>query len=339
MQDYVPIILPLAWAGIIAFGIFVYVLLDGFDLGLGVLFPWAPSDRARDTMMQSVAPVWDGNETWLVLGGAALFAAFPLAYAVILPALYLPLTLMLMGLILRGVAFEFRFKAETSRFWWDWSFAGGSLLATFMQGVVLGAFIQGFAVAERQFSGGPFDWLTPFSLVTGCALVAGYALLACGWLIMKTDGPLLDWAYVRGRRALLAVALFIVAVSLWTPLHNADVAARWFGWPQLIMVAPVPVITGMTILALLRALRPPHAYLPFLLTVALFVLCYTGIAVSFFPYIIPPDITIWQAAAAPGSQLFLLYGLVPILPIVLGYTAWNYYVFRGRVREGEGYHQ
>src|SRR5262245_21913449 len=200
MQDYLVVILPLAWAVVIAFGIFVYVMLDGFDLGLGILFLAAPSHAARDTMMRSVAPVWDGNETWLVLGGAALFAAFPLAYAVILPALYLPLILMLIGLILRGVAFEFRFKAERSRRAWDWAFAGGSILATFMQGIVLGAFVQGFVVVDRQHAGGPFDWLTPFSVLTAFALIAGYTLLACGWLIMKTEGELLDWAYVQAER-------------------------------------------------------------------------------------------------------------------------------------------
>jgi cytochrome d ubiquinol oxidase subunit II len=338
MQDYLVIILPLVWAVVIAFGIFVYVLLDGFDLGLGLLFLAAPSHAARDTMMRSVAPVWDGNETWLVLGGAALFAAFPLAYAVILPALYLPLVLMLIGLILRGVAFEFRFKADTSRFLWDWAFAGGSLLATAMQGLALGAFIQGFAVADRHYAGGAFDWLTPFSILTGFALIAGYTLLACGWLIMKTEGELLDWAYGQAERALVTLVGFILVVSLWTPLQNAVVAVRWFSWPNIVMFSPVPVVTAAVVVALHRALRRRRTYLPFALTAALFVLSYTGIAVSFFPYIIPPDITIWQAASPPETQSFLLVGLVPILPIILGYTAWNYYVFRGRVREGDGYH-
>jgi cytochrome bd ubiquinol oxidase subunit II len=338
MQDYVPIILPLVFAVIIAFGIFVYVMLDGFDLGLGILFLAAPSHAARDTMMRSVAPVWDGNETWLVLGGAALFAAFPLAYAVILPALYLPLILMLIGLILRGVAFEFRFKAERSRRLWDWAFAGGSILAAAMQGIALGAFVQGFPVVDRQYAGGSFDWLTPFSALTAFALLAGYALLACGWLIMKTEGDLLDWAYGQAERMLVVVFGFIIVVSIWTPLENADVAARWFGWPNIVMVSPVPIVTAVVTLALYRALRLRLVYQPFALAVALFILAYTGVAVSLFPYIIPPRVTIWEAAAAPESQLFLLYGLIPILPMILGYTAWTYYVFRGRVREGEGYH-
>jgi len=338
MQDYLVIILPLVWAVVIAFGIFVYVLLDGFDLGLGVLFLAAPSHEARDRMMRSVAPVWDGNETWLVLGGAALFAAFPLAYAVILPALYLPLVLMLIGLILRGVAFEFRFKADSSRFLWDWAFAGGSLLATLMQGIALGAFIQGFAVADRRYAGGAFDWLTPFSVLTALALVAGYVLLGCGWLIMKTEGELLEWAHGQAKRALVAVVLFVLVVSLWTPLQNGEVATRWFSWPNIVMFSPVPIVTAAVVGALYRALQLRRVYLPFLLTAALFVLSYAGIAVSFFPYIIPPDVTIWQAASPPETQRFLLVGLIPILPVILGYTCWNYYVFRGRVREGDGYH-
>jgi cytochrome d ubiquinol oxidase subunit II len=245
---------------------------------------------------------------------------------------------MLIGLILRGVAFEFRFKAERSRHWWDLAFTGGSILATFMQGVMLGAFIQGFAVEGRAFAGGPFDWLTPFSVLTGFGLIAGYTLLACGWLIMKTEGHLLDWAYAEAKRALVTVAGFVLVVSAWTPLLNADVAARWFGWPTIVMVSPVPIIAAAAVYGLHRAIEARNVYLPFLLSVALFVLAYTGIAVSFFPYIIPPRITIWQAAAAPESQLFLLYGLVPILPIIFAYTAYNYYVFRGKVREGEGYH-
>ncbi len=338
MADYAPIILPVVFAVIIAFGIFMYVLLDGFDLGIGVLFLAAPSDAARDVMMNSVAPIWDGNETWLVLGGAALLAAFPLAYAVVLPALYLPVILMLMGLILRGVAFEFRFKADSSRPLWDFAFAGGSMLATFMQGVILGAYVLGFPVVGRQFAGGPFDWLTPFSLLTGFALIAGYALLGCCWLIIKTDGRLLSWAYWQARRALFAVAGFIVAVSLWTPFLNPDVAARWFGWPNMIMVSPVPIITVAAAYGLYRAIEARSVYLPFALAVALFLLCFSGIAVSFFPYIIPPATTIWEASAAPESQIFLLYGLVPMLPIILGYTAYTYYVFRGKVRGGEGYH-
>jgi cytochrome d ubiquinol oxidase subunit II len=338
MDAHLPIILPVAWAAILAFSVFLYVMLDGFDLGLGALFPFAPSDEARDRMMQSVAPVWDGNETWLVMGGIALLSAFPMAYAIVLPALYLPVILMLIGLILRGVAFEFRFRANRSRFLWDAAFCGGSVCAAVMQGISLGAFIQGFAVAGRAYAGGPFDWLTPFCLFTGLALLAGYVLLAAGWLIIKAEGTLQDWAYAVAGKALVAVAGAILIVSLWTPLQHPAIAARWFAPANLIMFSPVPVITALCVIALWRSLKARAQYLPFLLALALFVLSYTGLAVSLFPYIVPPAITIWDAAAAPDSQLFLLYGVVPLLPIILAYTAYNYWVFRGKTSEHGGYH-
>jgi len=332
------IIVPLAWAGILAFAVFLYVLLDGFDLGVGILFPFVPSHDARDTMMNSVAPVWDGNETWLVLGGAGLFAAFPMAYSVMLPALYLPLILMLIGLILRGVAFEFRFKAKWGRALWDWSFAGGSMLAASMQGVALGAFIQGFEVDGRVFAGGPFDWLTPFSVFTGIALVAGYVLLACGWLIIKVEGTLLDWVYAVAPKALLAILFGIAVVSLWSPFLNDDIAGRWFTFPSIVMVSPVPLLTIFAAAGFWRAVSARALYLPFVFAVVLFFLCYTGLAVSLFPYIVPPRLTIWDAAADLRSQIFVLYGLIPILPVILGYTAYSYYVFRGKVGVGGGYH-
>jgi cytochrome bd ubiquinol oxidase subunit II len=326
MTEFLPIILPLVWAAILAFSVFLYVLLGGYDLGLGALFPIAPSDADRDAMMRSVSPFWDGNETWLVLGGAALLAAFPLAYATILPALYIPIILMLIGLILRGVAFEFRFKSTHQRWMWDLAFSGGSITAAFMQGIMLGAFVQGFAVADNQFAGGTFDWLTPFSIVTGLALVSGYVLLSAGWLIMKAKEPLREWAYGVARNALIAVALFIAIFSLWTPMMHPDIAARWFSPANMIMLSPVPVITLAAIAACWYALERRQRYTPFLLSVGLFMLCYTGLAVSLFPFIIPPDITIWDAAAAPNSQLFLLYGTIPLLPIIVGYTVYSYWV-------------
>ncbi|MEX2166795.1 MAG: cytochrome d ubiquinol oxidase subunit II [Methyloceanibacter sp.] len=326
MTEFLPVILPLVWAAILAFAVFLYVLLGGYDLGLGVLFPLAPSNKDRDAMMGSVAPFWDGNETWLVLGGGGLLAAFPLAYAVILPALYIPIIFMLLGLILRGVAFEFRFKAERYRYLWDIAFAGGSTLAALMQGVVIGAFVQGFVVENNQYAGGSFDWLTPFSVVTAIALVSGYVLLSTGWLIMKADEELRNWAYGVARYALIAVAAFILIFSLWTPLLHPDIAARWFSPGNMVMLSPVPLITAAAIAWLWWSLGQKHRYTPFLLGVVIFMLCYTGLGVSLFPYIIPPDITIWQAAAAPESQLFMLYGTIPILPIILGYTAYSYYV-------------
>jgi cytochrome d ubiquinol oxidase subunit II len=335
--ELLPIILPLVWGAILALAVFLYVLLGGYDLGLGVLFPLAPTHADRDAMMGSVAPFWDGNETWLVMGGGGLLAAFPLAYAVMLPALYIPIILMLIGLILRGVAFEFRFKADRHRWMWDAAFTLGSVLAALMQGVVMGAFVQGFAVADNKFAGGAFDWLTPFSVVTAIALVSGYVLLSAGWLIMKADEALRDWAYVVARYALIAVGVFILIFSLWTPLLHPEIAARWFKPAHMVMLSPVPLATAATLAALWIALKRRMRYAPFLLGVAIFLLCYTGLGVSLFPFIIPPSITLWQAAAAPESQLFMLYGAVPILPIILGYTAYSYYVFWDAT-EHEGYH-
>ena len=337
VTEFLPVILPLVWGAILALAVFLYVLLGGYDLGLGALFPLAPSHEDRDAMMGSVAPFWDGNETWLVMGGGGLLAAFPLAYAVMMPALYLPIILMLIGLILRGVAFEFRFKAERHRWMWDVAFTFGSVLAALMQGAVLGAFVQGFTVVDSKFAGGAFDWLTPFSVVTAIALLSGYVLLSAGWLIMKADEALRAWAYDIARYALIAVAVFILIFSVWTPLLHPEIAARWFRPGNMVMLSPVPLATAATLAALWIALKRRLRYAPFLLGVVIFLLCYTGLAVSLFPYIIPPSITLWQAAAAPESQLFMLYGAVPILPIILGYTAYSYYVFWDAT-EHDAYH-
>ena len=330
--------LPLLWAAIIVVGVVMYVLLDGFDLGVGILFPFLPTDQDRDLAMNSVAPIWDGNETWLVLGGAGLFAAFPLAYAVILPGTYLPLIVMLLGLIFRGVAFEFRFKAESSRHWWDKAFHYGSLAATVAQGMVLGAFIQGFEVENRQFAGGMFDWLTPFSLLTGAALISGYALLGATWLIMKTEGELQDRCYRLARGLLFAVLAFVGIVSLWTPLLNPEIADRWFTWPNIAYLSPVPVITALVALAHWRSLARKREVLPFVLSLVLFLLSFLGLGISLWPNVIPPDISIWEAAAPPETQLFILIGTAILLPIILAYTGVTYFVFRGKVRPGAGYH-
>jgi cytochrome bd ubiquinol oxidase subunit II len=326
MAQLLPIFLPLVWASILALAVFLYVLLGGYDLGLGVLFPVAPSDQDRDSMMASVSPFWDGNETWLVLGGGGLLAAFPLAYATMLPALYIPIFLMLMGLILRGVAFEFRFKSSRYRWAWDLAFAGGSTVAALMQGAIIGAFVRGFTVENNQFAGGPFDWLTPFSIVTAIAVLSGYVLLSAGWLIMKADEALREWAYGIARIALIAVAVFILVFSVWTPLLHPEIADRWFSPGNMIMFSPVPLLTAAAVIGLWRGIAKRQRYAPFLWGILIFMLCYTGLAISLFPYIIPPDITIWEAAAAPNSQLFMLYGAIPLLPIILGYTAYSYYV-------------
>ncbi len=331
--------LSLIWAVIILFGVMMYVVTDGFDLGIGLLFPFVPDESDRDVMMNTVAPVWDGNETWLVLGGAGLFAAFPLAYSVVLSALYLPIIFMLVGLIFRGVAFEFRFKAsDRRRHVWDKAFIGGSLLATFSQGVVLGAFITGIPVDGRQFAGGALDWLTPFSLFCGVGLVVAYALLGGTWLMMKTEGPLQRRMHDLGKPLVWLLLLVTAIVSLWTPLAHPAIAERWFSLPNLFWFLPVPVLVLICTLALLRAIGRYAHYSPFLLTLALIFLGYSGLGISLWPYIIPPAVTIWDAASPAQSQGFTLIGALFIVPIILVYSTWSYYVFRGKVTAEHGYH-
>lgn len=275
--------LPFIWAGIIAFAVLAYVMLDGFDLGIGILFPSYPARAHRDLMMNSVAPIWDGNETWLVLGGGGLMAAFPLAYAIVMPALYVPLIVMLLALVFRGVAFEFRWKAETdaSRRLWDSSFAWGSIVAAFAQGIALGALVQGIPVKGRAYAGGWWDWLTPFSLLTGLALVAGYALLGATWLILKTDGEVQSKAIRLARLTGLATVLFIGAVSIWTPFLEPLYMARWFDFPQILYTAPVPLLVAASAYALLRGLNEGRELLPFLAAQSLFLLSYIGLGISF----------------------------------------------------------
>ena len=331
--------LSLIWAAIIAFGVMMYVVMDGFDLGIGILFPFVKSDRERDVMMNTVAPVWDGNETWLVLGGAGLYGAFPLAYSVVLSALYLPLILMLLGLIFRGVAFEFRFKSKPqTRHIWDKAFIGGSLAATFFQGVALGAYVDGFEVVDRAFAGGSLDWFTPFSLFCGLALIAAYALLGCTWLIMKTQGRLQRQMHDIARPLVFVVLGVTGAVSIWTPLAHSAIAERWFSMPNILLLMPVPLLVLLATYALLRAIARNANYSPFVLTLALIFLGYGGLGISLWPNVIPPSVSIWDAAAPPQSQSFMLVGALLIIPLILFYTAWSYYVFRGKVTEEDGYH-
>lgn len=328
------------WFVIIVFATLMYIVMDGFDLGIGMLFSIVHTPGERDVMVNSVAPVWDGNETWLVLGGAGLFGAFPLAYAVIADALAIPLTMMLIGLIFRGVAFEFRFKATPShRLFWDYAFAGGSLLATVSQGIVVGAVINGFDIAERRFAGSALDWLTPFNVFCGLGLVAAYLLLGTTWLIMKSDGALQERMRKLTRYVLLALLAVIAVVSIWTPLSWQYIAERWFTLPNFYWFVPVPIL--VTIFSLwiwrLSSDNTSHAR-PFILTLGLIFLGFSGLGISLWPYIIPPHITLWDAAAPPASQMFMLVGTLIIIPVILMYTAWSYYVFRGKVSDGEGYH-
>ncbi|HEY4071642.1 MAG TPA: cytochrome d ubiquinol oxidase subunit II [Herbaspirillum sp.] len=331
--------LPLIWAIIIFFGVMMYVVMDGFDLGIGMLYLFVPDRHDRDVMMNTVAPVWDGNETWLVLGGAGLLAAFPLAYSVVLSALYLPLIFMLLGLIFRGVAFEFRFKAlDHERHIWDKAFIGGSVTAAFFQGVALGAYISGIPMNHHTYAGGPLDWVAPFPLITGVGVVIAYTLLGSTWLIMKTEGEL-QRKMARVTLPLTWLLLAAIAVvSIWTPLADSLIAARWFSLPNLFWFAPVPILLALAILLLLRSLRhEPHAA-PFVCALAVIFLGYTGLAISIWPNIIPPHISIWDAASPPQSQGFTLVGTLLIVPMILGYTAWSYYVFRGKVKHDDYYH-
>ncbi len=329
--------LTVIWAGLIAFAVAFYVVADGFDLGIGILFPGFRVGAERDAAMNAIAPVWDGNETWLVLGGGGLMAAFPLAYAIVLPALYAPLIAMLLGLVFRGVAFEFRWRDPAHRRVWDFGFCAGSIVATFAQGITLGALLQGIEVQARAYAGGWWDWLTPFSLLTGASLVAGYALLGACWLIAKTEGRTRDDARRFARIALPALIGALGAVSLATPFLDGQYYQRWFVSPGLFVTVPMPLLVAAVALLLWRSLKRDVDGHPFLYALALFGLSFAGLAISIWPDVIPGRVSIWDAAAPHSSQLFMLVGAGIMLPIILAYTGWSYWVFRGKVGT-DGYH-
>ncbi len=331
-------ILAFIWAALIAFAVLAYVVLDGFDLGVGILFPLFPAKDERDLMMNSVAPIWDGNETWLVLGGGGLLAVFPLAYATILPALYAPIIAMLLGLIFRGVAFEFRWRTRRGKFLWDWAFASGSIIAAFAQGLALGGLVQGIAVENRTYVGGWWDWLTWFSVLTGVALVVGYALLGATWLVMKTAGPVHDRARRLAWPAGIATLVLIGLVSLATPFLKPQYLARWFGFPTVIFSVVVPLLVLGCAWFLFQGLAKGKDRWPFFAAEGIFVLCYAGLGISFYPYMVPTSVTIWAAAAPDVSLKFLLVGACVLVPLVLAYTVFAYWVFRGKVDSEGGYH-
>jgi cytochrome d ubiquinol oxidase subunit II len=323
--------LPLIWYGLIIIAMFLYIILDGFDLGVGILFPFAPTDTCRDCIMNSIAPFWDGNETWLILGGGGLFAAFPLAYSIVMPALYMPMILMLLGLVFRGVAFEFRFKATgKSRKIWDHAFHFGSLGAAFMQGMILGGFVQGIEVEGRNFAGNSLDWLSAFSVMTGLALVFGYALLGSTWMIMKTEDKTQDWARKCAAYVLVLVAIFMGLVSLTMPFLNADIKNLWFSLPNFFYLLPMPLLSAAFLIILWRDLRTEREVRPFFLSLGLFIMNYIGLGISMWPWLVPFEVTFRQAAAAPESQSLLIVGTAVMLPVVLAYTAFCYYIFRGK---------
>ncbi len=328
---------PLIWAAIIAFSVMLYALLDGFDLGLGLLFPFL-DDEEKDIAVETIAPVWDGNETWLVLGGGALFATFPLAYSTVLTALYPMVIAMLLALVFRGVSMEFRHKTKGWRNYWNAGFFLGSLIAALAQGIMLGAFIQGIDIEDRRYVGGWFDWLTPFSLVCGVAIVSGYALLGTAWMVMRTEGAVTERLRSYLTPLSLTVFLLIVAVSSWTPFLDPRLAERWFSWPSMIYLAPIPLALTVIGVALIRAIRSGGDTKPFYLAQALFIVTFAGFGISTFPYIVPHSITIWEAASPDSSLKFLLVGTAVLIPTILVYTAHAYYVFRGKVRSTSGYH-
>jgi cytochrome d ubiquinol oxidase subunit II len=329
--------LTVVWAGIILFATAMYVVMDGFDLGIGILFTRFRVGAERDTAMNAIAPIWDGNETWLVLGGGGLLAAFPLAYAIILPALYAPMIAMLLGLIFRGVAFEFRWRDPSHRARWDAGFCIGSIVATFAQGVTLGALLQGIIISGRAYAGGYWDWITPFSVLTGASLVVGYALLGACWLIWKTTGPVHDEARRFARPLSLGLLAAIAAVSIYTPFLNAKYYETWFTWPGICALAAMPLGVAVIGLMLYRRIRKGRDFLPFALTLSLFGLSLLGLAISMWPDIIPNRLSIWDAAAPKSSQVFMLVGASVLMPLILAYTGWAYWVFRGKVAH-EGYH-
>ncbi len=329
--------LPLIWAGIIGGAVALYVILDGFDLGIGMLFPFAKDDHERDQMMASIAPFWDGNETWLVMGGVGLLVAFPMAYAIIMPALYLPVIVMLLALVFRGVAFEFR-ELGANKTLWNAAFSGGSTITGFAQGIILGGMIQGIAVKDGAYAGGTFDWATPFALLCGLGVSFGYALLGATWLTMKTTGPLAERARTQATWLLFSVLGFMAAVSLWTPLAIPQIRERWFTLPNFFYLAPVPLLTAAAAFAAWRSLRTGGEAVPFVATIGLFLLGFAGLAISWFPYLVPPSLTIWQTAASPSSQTFMLAGTVVLLPLTLAYTVYVYWLFRGKIGPGESYH-
>jgi cytochrome d ubiquinol oxidase subunit II len=332
-MDWLPVLLGL----VIAFSVIMYVVMDGFDLGIGILVAFAPGEAERATMINSVAPFWDGNETWLVLGGTLLIAVFPLAYATLLPAFYLPLMTMLFALVFRGIAFEFRFRSSRFRWLWDLAFIGGSMLATFCQGIVLGGFIKGVQIADGAFSGNAFDFLSVFAVICGAGLLAGYAMLGAAWLIFKTSGTTAHFGRVAARITLPLTLALIALVSIWTPLAYPRIALRWFSWPNIAYLSPVPIVTTAVAFSAWRAISGSRDWLPFLLAIVLFLLAFIGLGISLWPYAVPYTATLWQAASSPPTLAFVGAGTAVIVPIVLAYFAFAYWVFRGKATDQTGY--
>jgi cytochrome d ubiquinol oxidase subunit II len=319
--------LALVFMVLMGVSVLAYVVLDGYDLGVGMLMP-AATDHEQSLMVASIGPFWDANETWLVLGIGILLAAFPVAHGIVLGALYLPVVAMLVGLMFRGVAFEMRIKAEGwHRELWNWLFWAGSFLAAFAQGLMLGRYITGF-------QSGAGYWL--FALVTGAALCGGYVLLGATWVIYRTEGALRDKAVAWARWGLLWVALGVALVSLGTPLVSETVREKWFSFPRIVFVSILPLATVAAWLWVWFSLRKSDIK-PFLGSIAIYVLAFLGLAYSLFPYVIIDRMTIWQAAAHESALKFVLVGAVIVLPFIFGYTIYVYRVFGGKTKDGGGY--
>jgi cytochrome d ubiquinol oxidase subunit II len=331
-------VLPIVWFGIVGFSVMMYVLLDGFVLGLGVLAPFAEDDKQLDTMMTTAAPIWDGNETWLVLGGVGLFAAFPKAYAIMLSTLYLPVLIMLAALVLRGVSFEFRFKAQTSKSVWGVCFAAGSIVAAFSQGIMLGAIAEGLPLKSSEYVSSVTHWFSPFSMLTGVAVVFGYALLGSTWLILKTEGAMQNVAFSLTRPLVAVVIAFMLLVSTSLPFLSSQIMARWFEGGRFLWLSPVPALAVIDAVLLWRAVMRRAEVAPFVAAICFFVLGFVGLLIGLWPNLLPPSLSIWDAAAPPSSQLFVLIGVILLLPVILGYFWWSYRVFRGKVTEDSSYH-
>ena len=327
------------WVVLVGLAIILYVVLDGFSLGVAILFPGARTEAERDVMMDSIAPVWDVNQTWIVFGGGALFATFPKIYTILFSALYIPLLTFLFGLIFRGVAFEFRANAGPGRKpIWDRAFFWGSLTAAFAQGLTLGAYISGVRVENGMFAGGAFDWLNPFSIMVGLALVFGYMLLGSTFLIIKTTGTVQQQAYRQAFVSLLVVAGFMVLVSIWTPFQSPEIVNRWFSQPRIYFVWVFPILGMVAFFGVEWGLKTKREWTPFLASLVFFISAYLGLQSGIYPMAVPPDLTVFEAAAQRQTQLFTLFGVCIVLPVVIGYTIYSYWVFRGKVVEGEAYH-
>jgi cytochrome d ubiquinol oxidase subunit II len=335
-MDALQLFLGNIWFFLIGLMLVLYVLLDGFDLGVGILSLFAGDEDSRGTMMASLGSVWDANETWLVVLGGALFGAFPLVYGIALHALYLPVMVMIFGLIFRGVAFEFHDHARRKSPW-GVAFGAGSLVAAICQGLILGAVIGGLPIEGNRFTGGLWDWLQPFPLLTAIGVTCGYALLGATFLIIKTREEIQQRSYRRARFSAWAMLGAAAAVTIWTPLLHDHIANKWFSLPAFFFIAPLPLGALLAFLMLMRSLHKGHDHAPFVYSLIVFLCSFAGLAVSLYPYLLPPAVTIADAAASPKTQVFMLTGIGMLLPIMLIYNGYQYFVFRGKVSR-HGYH-